>query len=298
MTKNNSSADNVNKSGIQFLSIGHFTHDVVGSELILGGASAYSIATARKLGLNTGVITSIGKNFLHFDKLHDTSLIVIGDIDKSASEYPTTTFENIYENGVRRQFIRGVSAVIYANHVPESWCDADIVYLCPVANEVDSSVVHKFPNSIIGASPQGWMRKWNSDGQVSARRWDEAPKVLPYIDALIMSEEDISPFPEIVEEYIGIVEILVLTRGEKGSTLFCDGKKVSFPAFKANVVDPTGAGDVFAAAFLIELKHSQDPYKASIFANCAASFVVEKRGTEGIPDYEQVQSRLRSRMQI
>ncbi|MEK7398071.1 MAG: PfkB family carbohydrate kinase [Candidatus Poribacteria bacterium] len=298
MTRNNNSANNISSSGIQFLSIGHFTHDVVGSELILGGASAYSSATARKLGLNAGVITSVGRDFLHFDKLHDVSLIVIGKIDKSASEYPTTTFENIYENDVRRQFIRGVSAVIYANHIPDNWCDIDIVYLCPVANEVDSSIVHKFPDSIIGASPQGWMRKWDSDGCVSPRKWDEAPKVLPYVDALIMSEEDISPFPDIVEEYASMVKILVLTRGESGSTLFCDGKEVNFPAFKVNVLDPTGAGDVFATAFLIKLKQSQDPYEASIFANCAASFVVEKRGTEGIPDYKQVQSRLESNIQI
>lgn len=296
MTKKNNSTDNVSKDVIQFLSIGHFTHDVVGSELILGGASAYSSATARKLGLNAGVITSVGRDFLHFDKLRDVSLIVIGEIDKSASEYPTTTFENIYENGVRRQFIKGVSAVIYANHVPDNWCDIGIVYLCPVANEVDSSVVHKFPNSIIGASPQGWMRKWDSDGRVSPRKWDEAPKILPYIDALIMSEEDISPFPEMVEGYAGMVKILVLTRGERGSTLFCDGREVNFPAFKVDVADPTGAGDVFAAAFLIRLKQSQDPYEASIFANCAASFVVEKRGTDGIPDYRRIQTRLKSSM--
>lgn len=280
---------------IQFLSIGHFTHDIVGKELILGGASAYSSTTARKLGLNAGVVTAVGKDFLHYDKFRDISLFVINKTDNSALEYPTTTFENIYENGIRRQFIRGVSATIYANHIPDKWCNTDIVYLCPVANEVDPSVVHKFPNSIIGASPQGWMREWDSTGRVFPRRWEEAPKVLPYIDALIMSEEDISPFPNIIEEYANMVKMLILTRGEKGSTLFYDGKVIDFPAFKVKVVDPTGAGDVFATAFLIKLKETQDPVFASVFANCVASFVVEKRGTEGIPDIKQVQSRLDSK---
>jgi len=297
MTKN-SDHKSANENEIQFLSIGHFTHDIVGSELILGGAAAYSSTTARKLGFNAGVVTAVGRNFLHYDKLCDVSLAVIGEMDKSSWEYPTTTFENIYENGVRRQFIRGVSAIIYADHVPAKWCSTGIVYLCPVANEVDPSVVHKFPDSIIGASPQGWMRKWNSDGRVFPRKWDEAPKVLPYIDALIMSEEDISPFPDIVEEYADMVRILVLTRGERGSTLYCDGKVTDFPAFKVNVVDPTGAGDVFATAFLVKLKESQDPYTASVFANCTASFTVEKRGTEGIPNLRQVQSRLRFNMPV
>ncbi|MGB9596617.1 MAG: PfkB family carbohydrate kinase [Candidatus Poribacteria bacterium] len=279
---------------IQFLSIGHFTHDIVGNELILGGASAYSGTTARKLGLNTGVVTAVGKDFLHYDKLCNISLFVIGEKDNSAWDYPTTTFENIYENGIRRQFIRGVSATICANHIPDQWCNAGIVYLCPVANEVDPSIVHKFPSSIIGASPQGWMRKWDSSGRVFPREWEEAPKVLPYIDALIMSEEDILPFPNIIDEYANMVKMLILTRGEKGSTLFYNGKVFDFPAFKVNVIDPTGAGDVFATAFLIKLKETQDPSVASVFANCVASFVVEKRGTEGIPDLEQVKSRLNS----
>lgn len=280
---------------IQFLSIGHFTHDIVGNELILGGASAYSSTTAKKLGLNAGVITAVGKDFLHYDKLSSISLFIIGEKYSYDWNYPTTTFENIYENGVRKQFIRSVSATIYPDHVPDHWCNADIVYLCPVANEVDPSIVHKFPNSIIGASPQGWMRRWDSAGRVYPRKWEEAPKVLPYIDALIMSEEDISPFPNIIDEYVKMVKMLILTRGEKGSTLFYDGKVFDFPAFKANVLDPTGAGDVFATAFLIKLKETQDPSTASIFANCVASFVVEKIGTEGIPDLEQIRSRLMSK---
>ncbi len=279
---------------IQFLSIGHFTHDIVDDKLILGGASAYSSTTARKLGLKAGVVTAVGKDFLHYDKLNDISLIIIGEKDNSRWDYPTTTFENIYENGIRRQFIRGVSATIYADHIPDQWCNVDIVYLCPVANEVDLSIVHKFPNSIIGASPQGWMRKWDSSGRVSPRKWDEAPKILPYIDVLIMSEEDISPFPNIIDEYKNMVKMLILTRGEKGSTLFHDGKFFDFPAFKVKAMDPTGAGDVFATAFLIKLKETSDPFVASIFANCVASFVVEKQGTEGIPDLKQVQSRLNS----
>jgi len=110
-----------------------------------------------------------------------------------------------------------------------------------------------------------------------------------------MSEEDISPFPNIIEEYANMVKMLILTRGEKGSTLFYDGKVIDFPAFKVKVIDPTGAGDVFATAFLIKLKETQDPAFASVFANCVASFVVEKRGTEGIPDLKQVQLRLESK---
>ena len=185
-----------------------------------------------------------------------------------------------------------MSATIRLEHIPEKWCNSSIVYLCPVANEIEPSVVSKFPNSVIGASPQGWMRRWDSEGRVYAQRWDDAKKVLPYIDVLVMSEEDIAPFPDVVEEYINLTKIVVLTRGDQGSTLFHDGKVVNFPAFKVSVADPTGAGDVFATAFLVKYQQTGDPYEASIFANCAASFVVEKKGTEGIPSLAQINERL------
>jgi sugar/nucleoside kinase (ribokinase family) len=109
-----------------------------------------------------------------------------------------------------------------------------------------------------------------------------------------MSEEDVSPFPGIVHEYADLTEIMVLTRGERGSTLFHNGYTVDFPAFSVSVVDPTGAGDVFAAAFLTKFRQTRDLHEASVFANCVASFVVEKPGTEGIPDLDRVRSRMAS----
>jgi 1D-myo-inositol 3-kinase len=289
----NKNDDDVKTRKIQFLSVGHLTHDVVGSELILGGAAAYSSATANKLGLLTGVVSAVGKDFLHYDRFRDTQLIIAKQPDGELST-KTTTFENIYENGIRRQLIKGVSTTIQPEHIPDEWCDTSIVYLCPVANEIEPSVVHRFRNSIIGASPQGWMRRWDTEGQVYAKKWDDAPKILPYINALIMSEEDILPFPEVAAEYANLVEIMIITTGEKGSTLYHKGKKRDFPAYKTNVLDPTGAGDVFATAFLVKLQQTKDPHEASIFANCTASFIVEKRGTEGIPDLNQVESRLKN----
>lgn len=275
-------------SSIQFLAIGHFAHDVTENGLILGGAAAYSSLTAKRLGLRAGAVSAVGRDFLHYGKLDGISLTLADD----PADNETTTFQNIYEDSVRRQMLRGVSAPIRPEHIPSEWLEAEIVYLCPVANEVDKSIVHKFPNSLIGVSPQGWMRQWDSQGSVSARKWKDAPDVLPYVNVVVMSEEDIAPFPGIVREYADLAEIVILTRGDRGSRLFHNGKTINFPAFPVRTVDPTGAGDVFALAFLREFHRTGDLHKASVFANCTASFVVEKRGTEGIPDLEQVLSRL------
>ena len=109
MTENRVQSINISKEvdncRLQFLSIGHFTHDIVGKDLILGGAAAYSSATAKRLGLCVGVVTAVGSDFLHFDKLNDISLAFVG-LDAGKESPSTTTFQNIYENDVRKQFIR------------------------------------------------------------------------------------------------------------------------------------------------------------------------------------------------
>jgi sugar/nucleoside kinase (ribokinase family) len=57
-------------------------------------------------------------------------------------------------------------------------------------------------------------------------------------------------------------------------------------------VDPTGAGDVFAAAFLIALWRGGSALDGVRYAHAAASYVVAAPGTSGIPMEEQIRARL------
>jgi sugar/nucleoside kinase (ribokinase family) len=70
------------------------------------------------------------------------------------------------------------------------------------------------------------------------------------------------------------------------------GLRAGILAFTVKEVDPTGAGDVFAAAFLIEYNLTGDPRHSTAFACCAASFAVERPGLTGIPDRAAVENRL------
>jgi sugar/nucleoside kinase (ribokinase family) len=47
-------------------------------------------------------------------------------------------------------------------------------------------------------------------------------------------------------------------------------------------VDPTGAGDVFAAAFLVALAKREPPLAAGVVAACAASIAVEGHGPSAL----------------
>jgi len=81
----------------------------------------------------------------------------------------------------------------------------------------------------------------------------------------------------------------VLTHGPRGASVYRAGEVRDFPTRRAKEVDLTGAGDVFAAAFLIRLAEVDDPWEAARFANVVASFSVEGQGVSAIPS----RSRLR-----
>ena len=67
---------------------------------------------------------------------------------------------------------------------------------------------------------------------------------------------------------------------------------VHFPVAPVEVFDPTGAGDVFAAAFMLRFNETNDPYLAAPFANSAASFAIEGPGTTTLATRSQVEERM------
>ena len=273
-----------------FLSVGHFCYDVSPNGYILGGSASYSTLTARNLGHSARSVTAVGANF-------DRQNPLLDGIETVYHESPNTTiFDNQYdEKGHRQQFILGVAQQLKGCDIPAEWRNSNIAYLCPIADEVSAEVVHCFSEeTLVGATPQGWLRRWDSKGRVEAKRWETAKDILPYIDVLILSDEDLRTYPDELDKYIELTPIVVLTQGARGATLFQDGTQLGSDAYAVTEVDPTGAGDVFAAAFLINYYQNRSVEEALNFAHCVASFAVEGVGTSHIPKFAQVMSRLQT----
>jgi 1D-myo-inositol 3-kinase len=70
------------------------------------------------------------------------------------------------------------------------------------------------------------------------------------------------------------------------------------PTLPRPEVDPTGAGDVFAACFLVRYHETGDPLEAAAFAACAASCAVEGIGTSTLGDRAEVERRLALRERL
>jgi len=84
--------------------------------------------------------------------------------------------------------------------------------------------------------------------------------------------------------------VLAVTEGPSGARLYWNGDLRRFHAPARSEVDPTGAGDVFAAAFFYRLFSPRDPWAAARFATHLASYSVTRKGLEGIPHPEEIRS--------
>lgn len=280
-----------------FLVIGHVTKDLqpacraapgAGREdgYTIGGTVTFASLTARNLGQRTAVITRASPD-LEFNPLYQGIQVLC------LPSPVTSTFQNLYSrNGTRTQYLRAVADPIKGEDIPPAWREARVVLLGPLTNELEGGIAEVFPHSLVGVTPQGWMRRWDGDGRVFPKPWEDAAEVLNYARVVVFSENDIERDENVIQSYARMADILVVTHGPGGATVYHRGEARRLPAFATIEIDPTGAGDVFAAAYLIELERSGDPYAAAHFANCVASFTVEKPGAEGIPTLEQVEQRL------
>lgn len=266
-----------------FLVVGHVARDVVDGGFSLGGTAAYASLTARNMGWSAGIVTSAST-----DLDLDRALPHIQIARKPSRS--STTFRNVYTDGRRRQLLHDVADGIEDADVPVSWRDAPLVLLAPLAHELEESMVDLFPRSTVALAPQGWLRQWDEQGRVSPRTWPATGHVSSSPQALIFSLEDVGGDLQRAEALASLAPITVLTRGAEGATLFHGGESVHFPAVAIQEEDPTGAGDVFAAAFLIRWAETDDAPEAVRFANRAAGLSVAGRGLEGIPTRDQVNS--------
>jgi sugar/nucleoside kinase (ribokinase family) len=70
------------------------------------------------------------------------------------------------------------------------------------------------------------------------------------------------------------------------------------PGLPREETDPTGAGDVFAAALLVGYHETGDVAEAAAFAACAASCAVEGVGASSLGDRAEVTRRLALRQRL
>jgi sugar/nucleoside kinase (ribokinase family) len=203
-----------------------------------------------------------------------------------------TTFENINTPNGRVQHIRASAERLTPADIPQAWLNTPIVHLGPVANEIDPTLAEAFPHSLVGITPQGWLRGWDKAGLISFVDWPEAVSVLRHASIVVLSIEDVRGNEEVIQEYVTEVPVLVVTEGARGARVYWNGDVRHFRPPQVEEIDPVGAGDIFAASFFIRYASTRDPWEAARVATQIAAHSVTRRSLAGVPTPAEVQSTL------
>lgn len=90
--------------------------------------------------------------------------------------------------------------------------------------------------------------------------------------------------------------VTVVTLGEEGSYTLASGRSFHTPAFPVEVVDTTGAGDVYHGAYIFGLLQEWSLEKKAVFASAVAALSCTRLGGRtGIPDLRCTLDFLRDR---
>lgn len=284
-----------------------------------GGAPANVLTALSRFGRKTAFIGKVGKDmhgsFLK-EVLAENGISTEGVVE-SEDAFTTLAFVALSDTGERSfSFARkpGADTCLMENEVKKELISECRIFhigsLSLTAEPVRTTTfkaleMAKESGCMISYDPNYRAPLWNS--KEDAIR--EMRSVLPYVDVMKLSDEETELLTDISDaegaakkllEY-GIA-LVVVTLGAKGAWIATKEGCAYVPAYSADVVDTTGAGDAFWGGFLHKLLESEkaadvitleEAREFTKFGNAVASLCVEKRGAiPAMPTLAEVEERV------
>jgi sugar/nucleoside kinase (ribokinase family) len=257
---------------IDYTTIGHVTCDVMEDGTRRpGGGAFYSAIQAARLGQRTLIITK--GNPQELDELLGPYRSEV-EVQALPAEHTTTLATSGMGAQRKQRVLAWAGAITEALEV-----DTSILHLAAVARETPTRWSGRA--DFVGLTPQGLVREWTDDGEVSLAPPD--PRMLPqHADALVLSDRERA----CCEELIAGAGIVAVTAGAQPTELqLPDGTVEHVPVSASGKPhDDLGAGDVFAAAFFIALRDGRTPAEAATYGNAAAAVRIAGVGAHAIGD--------------
>jgi sugar/nucleoside kinase (ribokinase family) len=288
--------------------IGNPVYDIIKTrgirtpERILSGCATNAAITLAKLGTKPLTVGNVGRDFVsHFDNVmaQNGVLTRMQESDLSAG------FEVLHgEDGQR--LLRVIGPAEPLTHLPEDLFGADVVIFGPILGEIPLEMidaVKEQSSAQLILDPQGFVRRPFEDNVVKAWRHPEIESIVSKFDIVKPSEEEALTMTgldarERPEEVLRMIhswgcKIAIVTLAEKGSVIYDGEKTYTIPAYAVNAVNPTGAGDCYAAGFAFKMLQSTDIYETGCFASAVASIRVQHTGPDAPISLEESERRTR-----
>jgi len=253
-----------------------------------GGSAANTIYGLAKLGFRTGFVGALGDDtegremLIAFDKIGvDTSRIVM------RKDQPTgAAYSFIDPKGERALYINpGANDALSEDDMDvEFMSSSRVLHMTSFCGEeqfqLQKMLLERLPeDQLLSVAP----------GAIYAERDDFEP-FLERANILILNRREVEKisgagYEQSSDQLVrGGCDLVAVTLGKEGSFIASEEGSWTVPAFAAEVVDTTGAGDAFAAGFLAGILENQNPETCGKLGNALASVCVTEMGARaGLP---------------
>ncbi len=257
---------------------------------VSGGSAANTIAALSSLGNRVAFIGKVGNDTLGKSFEKDLKSLGVSYCTlKADSEHPTACCVVLTTPDAQRTMNThlGVSGFLSVEDIDEVIVSqSEYIYL--EGYLWDSKEAKKaFKKAIkIAVKTGGKVALSLSDSFcVQRHRIEFLNLIKGYVNIIFANEEEIKSLFRVksmesaIYKCIEMGNIWVITRSEKGSVIVSDGKANLVPAEeKVNVIDTTGAGDLYAAGFLHGLVRGMDLRTCGRIGSIMASEVISRFG--------------------
>ncbi len=262
-----------------------------------GGGAFYSALQAARLGLRALIVTRGAPRELE-ELLEPYRHELQVEILPAAR---TTTLRTWHDGGSRRQRLLAWAGPIDG----PIEVDTAILHLAPVARETPRAWLGRA--DFVGLTPQGLVREWDARGDISP-----GPLLRERLperrDAVVLSAAERAGCDELLTGPAGrgrgdragspAGTVVAVTAGARPIALHLPGGALDHAPVPpvANPRDDLGAGDVFAAAFFVALRHGLAPAAAAAWGSAAAAVRIAGAGPGAVGDRGAIEARLGATM--
>ena len=255
--------------------------------VVPGGPACYCSLTARILKFDVRLHTKFGSDFPLVNYLTEQKIV----FEDALSTKPTTQFILNLVNSERTLFLQNKCESI--NSVT---LDTDSVIISPLFDEISIELFEKIKKNanFVLLDPQGFLRRKNSENKIYLEQTDLN---LSNISAIKVNQDELKYLTG-TSNVDGIktlqkkgIDSVILT-DKQNISLLSKNRIYSITLPNLELVDTTGIGDIFCAAFCCTMLREKDILWALSFAGGAAQAALESKqiGLEKIPSKGAIES--------
>ncbi len=256
-----------------------------------GGSAANTMAGIASFGGSAAYVGKVRSDQLGEVFRHDIRAVGVHyDVPLAANGLPTARCLILVTPDAERTMntFLGISSLLEPDDVDDELvASAGVVYCEGYLWDVDSAKAAIVKAMDIGKRSGAKVALTLSDGFcVDRHRGEWLDLVTNYVDIVFANEAEILSLYQVddVEEAIrrvqGHAEVACVTRGARGSTIVTSsGEQVQVPSWNAGqVLDTTGAGDLYAAGFLHGYTTGRDLFASGWLGSVAAGECISHTG--------------------